>query len=285
MLAPILVKLGVIDPQTFHTEPGRQVSARSPPAAFGGISLDHPLGVEPGTGRDILARLLYGVTLSLFDRRSRRRSSASSIGIVARHHRRLLGRLGRRRLGRLMDLILSFPQILMLLALSPVLIDRMHRVCTCRRRATPRPWSYLILVLGLFGWPVPRPHHPRPGALACASASSSRRPSPSGAKHAADLLQGDPAQPVGADPRLHHADPADRTSSAEAALRFLGVGHQAADADPGHDAHRLGELRCSRTRRSSSSRACSSFIVVLAFNLLGDGLRDALDPKAGRIAA
>ncbi|MFN5840135.1 MAG: ABC transporter permease, partial [Acidimicrobiaceae bacterium] len=31
-----------------------------PKGAFGGISSEHWLGVEPGTGRDILARLLYG---------------------------------------------------------------------------------------------------------------------------------------------------------------------------------------------------------------------------------
>ena len=30
------------------------------------MSLAHPLGVEPRTGRDLLARLLYGARISLF---------------------------------------------------------------------------------------------------------------------------------------------------------------------------------------------------------------------------
>jgi peptide/nickel transport system permease protein len=36
-----------------------------PKGAFGGISTEHWLGVEPGTGRDIFARLIYGARASL----------------------------------------------------------------------------------------------------------------------------------------------------------------------------------------------------------------------------
>ena len=36
-----------------------------PKGAFGGISSEHWLGVEPGTGRDIFARLIYGARASL----------------------------------------------------------------------------------------------------------------------------------------------------------------------------------------------------------------------------
>ena len=66
----------------------------------------------------------------------------------------------------------------------------------------------------------------------------------------------------------------------EAALSFLGVGDPARRRELGRDArrrdadlrHRLVVHALSRARR-----CCST---VLAFNLLGDGLRDALDPKA-----
>jgi ABC-type dipeptide/oligopeptide/nickel transport system permease subunit len=36
-----------------------------PNGAFGGISLAHPLGVEPETGRDVLARIVVGAQYSL----------------------------------------------------------------------------------------------------------------------------------------------------------------------------------------------------------------------------
>ena len=36
-----------------------------PAGRFGGMSWSHPLGVEPGTGRDVLARLVHGARVSL----------------------------------------------------------------------------------------------------------------------------------------------------------------------------------------------------------------------------
>ena len=36
-----------------------------PIGSFGGISGDHWLGVEPQTGRDLFARLVYGARVSL----------------------------------------------------------------------------------------------------------------------------------------------------------------------------------------------------------------------------
>jgi peptide/nickel transport system permease protein len=67
-----------------------------------------------------------------------------------------------------------------------------------------------------------------------------------------------------------------------AGLGFLGPRRAAADAGMGrHDRDRpplparpvVGRRRAGRSRSSSSA---------LGFNLLGDGLRDVLDPKRGR---
>ena len=67
LAAPFLVKFGVIDPFTFNTSDQYLDTTQGgiPHGAFGGISLDHPLGVEPGTGRDVLSRIWYGITFSL----------------------------------------------------------------------------------------------------------------------------------------------------------------------------------------------------------------------------
>ena len=59
-------------------------------------------------------------------------------------------------------------------------------------------------------------------------------------------------------------------------------GRAAADARMGRDARRgaLGHDHRAACRRSFPALAI--FVTVLAFNLLGDGLRDALDPKIER---
>jgi peptide/nickel transport system permease protein len=69
--------------------------------------------------------------------------------------------------------------------------------------------------------------------------------------------------------------------AAEAALGFLGVGIQAPTPS-------LGVILNDSVSYALPDPTyflipgLTVFILVLAFNLLGDGLRDALDPKAGR---
>ena len=67
----------------------------------------------------------------------------------------------------------------------------------------------------------------------------------------------------------------------EVSLSFLGVGVQEPSASWGNMLNQARE----RPRADRRSRGCCScpglaiFITVLAFNFLGDGLRDALDPR------
>src|SRR5690349_21576850 len=56
--APILVKLGVVDPYAINLDTLNDISL--PKGDWWGVSWDHPLGVEPGLGRDVLDRLWYG---------------------------------------------------------------------------------------------------------------------------------------------------------------------------------------------------------------------------------
>ena len=58
--APILVSTGVLDPHTYHDDLLNENTL--PAGKWGGISSDHLLGIEPGTGRDVLARVWYGIT-------------------------------------------------------------------------------------------------------------------------------------------------------------------------------------------------------------------------------
>ena len=53
---------------------------------------------------------------------------------------------------RVIDLVLSFPQTLMLLALSAVLLDAMHDVLHFPA-GTPSSIAFLMIFLSVFGWP------------------------------------------------------------------------------------------------------------------------------------
>ena len=62
--APFLEKFNIIDPYSFNNALV-QAPGSMPTGAMGGISSAHLLGVEPQTGRDLLSRLVSGVTLSM----------------------------------------------------------------------------------------------------------------------------------------------------------------------------------------------------------------------------
>ncbi|MCX6423141.1 MAG: hypothetical protein NTV96_00870 [Actinobacteria bacterium] len=64
IFAPVICGLLGVDPYSFDKE-SISDSGGGPVGTWGGISTEHPLGVEWGTGRDIFAQLLYGLRISL----------------------------------------------------------------------------------------------------------------------------------------------------------------------------------------------------------------------------
>ena len=66
----------------------------------------------------------------------------------------------------------------------------------------------------------------------------------------------------------------------EAALSFLSIGVQPPDASWGTIIHDGQGLLYTRPVRGDRARASQSSLTVLALNVLGDGVRDALDPRA-----
>ena len=70
--------------------------------------------------------------------------------------------------------------------------------------------------------------------------------------------------------------------AAEATLSLPRRRPAAAHAVLGRDARGLRDATSPSTRRYLFIPGTSSFIVVPGFNLLGDAVRDALDPRAGR---
>lgn len=275
VLGPFLVSAHVLDPFTTHQNLIDDNGL--PTGGFGGVSWKHPLGVEPGIGRDTLSRIWYGLSLSLF-------ISASAalfavivgviLGIVAGMSRRWADTL----IGRLVDLVLCFPQTLMLLALSGVLIGfltgSLHIPAGDLAQGT-----YVIFVLGIFGWPsvtriirgqvLSLREREFIDAARLLGASNSR------------LYFKEVLPNLWAPILVQFTLILPAYVSAEAALSYLGISIQPPTPT-------LGNILKSSLGYASGdflyfiAPAFLLVLIVVSFNLLGDGLRDALDPRSSR---
>jgi len=277
ILAPILVKVGVIDPYTPHQNL-LDPALGSIPKHNWGISWHHPLGVEPGLGRDVLSRLWYGITFSLLIALAATIVSmviGTVLGIISGFSRGIVDTL----ISRLVDLTLSFPQTLMLLALSATGVAMFAKILPGNGASAAPNAVYEILVLGLFGWPA-MARLIRGQVLTIREREFIDAARVLGASHgriyfkeilpnlwAPVLVQFTLVMPL--------------YISAEAALSYLGVGIHPPTPT-------LGNVLTDSINYSIGDFFFFLFpalliaIVVLSFNLLGDGLRDALDPKGER---
>lgn len=275
ILAPALYKLGFLDPFTLNQD---LLDPNSLPVGhFGGISGDHWLGVEPGTGRDAMSRLWYGVTFSLAV------ALAGSIltvvagtilGIIAGFSRSWADPV----IGRLIDLTLSFPSTLMLLATHDMVIelltDKLHIP-----QGVMAQGVFVVVVLSVFGWPgiarVIRGQvltiREREFVDAATLLGASRR-----RIYFKEILPN-----VWAPILVQFTLVMPAYISAEAALSYLQVSIKPPTPTLGN------VLRDSLIYAQADfvyffAPALLICIIVVSFNLLGDGLRDALDPKANR---
>jgi ABC-type dipeptide/oligopeptide/nickel transport system permease subunit len=275
IFGPLICRVLHLDPYKFNSELLSD-SGGLPNGHFGGVSMAHPLGVEPLTGRDILARLLYGSRISLFIALTATIISVTigvTVGVIAGYSRGRVDSI----LSRFMDITLAFPLLLVILAMSPVLEQRVAALGVpdgnSARIVT------LILVLSVFGWPYLArlirgqvlSLREREFIEAAISIGSNDRRILS--KELLPNLWG---------PILIYATIAlPGLIGAEATLAFLGV----------------SVLPPTATWGSMLYESVGYFTVdpfyfcvpltmllasVLSFNLLGDALQDALDPKAGR---
>ncbi|HYF73329.1 MAG TPA: ABC transporter permease [Nocardioides sp.] len=276
--APFLVYFGVLDPNGFNKDLVDPSTGGLPVGSYGGVSWDHPFGVEPGTGRDVMSRLLYGVTFSL--------TIALSATVIAIALGTVLGIISGFSggwvdaiIGRAIDLTLSFPQTLMLLALSSMGVATVAKFLPGTESDNIPNGFYVVIVLGLFGWPsiarIIRGQvlsvREREFVDAAVLIGASRR-----RIYFKEILPN-----LWAPLLVTFTLTMPAYISAEAALSFLGVGIIPPTPT-------LGNIL-----RSSINYSIGDFmffftpaflimVIVVSFNLLGDGIRDALDPKAAR---
>ena len=233
-----------------------------PPAWQEGGSLTHLLGTD-AIGRDILSRLMYGARLSLSIGVAVVAISVAvgiTLGLIAGFFRGVL----EIAIMRLMDVILTLPSLLLAIVivaiLGPGLINAMLAVA--------------IVVL---------PHYVRITRAAVISEISRDYVTAARVSGAGTLrLMFREVLPNCAAPLIVQASLGVSTAILDAAaLGFLGLGAQPPSPEWGT---MLADARefVLRAWWVVTFPGLAILAAVLAFNLLGDGLRDALDPKLKR---
>ncbi|MDY6964078.1 MAG: ABC transporter permease subunit [Pseudorhizobium pelagicum] len=233
-----------------------------PPVWMEGGSFTYLLGTDP-VGRDILSRLIYGAQYSLFIGVFVTTLSLTSgilIGVIAGYYRGWIDTV----IMRLMDIILAFPSLLLALVLvailGPGLINGMIAIA---------------LVL--------QPHFVRLTRAAVMTEKSRDYVTASRLAGAGPLrLMFKTILPNCTAPLIVQATLSFSNAILDAAaLGFLGMGAQPPAPEWGT---MLAEARefILRAWWVVTFPGLAILITVLAINLMGDGLRDALDPKLKR---
>jgi peptide/nickel transport system permease protein len=246
-----------------------------PKGAFSGLGLSHPLGVEPGSGRDILALIISGARVSMFIALAATLLAmvlGVGLGTVAGYSGGWLDTA----ISRLMDLMLAFPVLLFSIALL-VIFQNVGSVGPLHGQTLTI--TALILIIGGFGWAYPA-RIIRGQVLSLREKEFVEAARSLGAKNGRILFK--ELLPNLVAPILVYSTLIIPTTIlAEAALSFLGVGIQP-------PASSWGKMLSQAIPTAQVNPfyvivpGMAIFITVLAFNLFGDGLRDAFDPKSSR---
>jgi peptide/nickel transport system permease protein len=243
-----------------------------PIGSFGGISLAHPFGVEPENGRDLLARIVVGAQYSLliaFLSTLLAVTIGTFFGVVAGY----VGGWVDSLIARTMDVFLAFPLLVFALALVGVIPSSAFGLSGNSLRI-----GVLIFVIGFFAWPY-MGRIIRGQTLSLREREFVDAARSLGARTPYILFK--ELLPNLVAPILVYSTLLIPTNILfEAALSYLGVGLYVPTPT-------WGQMLSSAVQNGyyyidpefMLLPGLTIFITVLAFNLFGDGLRDALDPK------
>jgi peptide/nickel transport system permease protein len=244
----------------------------TPIGPWGGISLAHPFGVQPLNGRDLLARIVDGAPYSLgigFVATLLAVVIGVIMGIIAGYYGGWVDLV----IAFLMDVFLAFPLIVFAIAMIGVIPNSAFGLSGNNLRI-----GLLIFVIGFFAWPYM-------GRIIRGQVLSLRE---------REFV--DAARSIGArgpyilfrellpnlwGPILVYATLLIPTNILfEAALDYLGVGLVPPTPSWGQ---MLADAVTNQYYQLDPMYmiipGLAIFLTVMAFNLFGDGLRDALDPK------
>jgi peptide/nickel transport system permease protein len=267
LCAPLLARLEGQSPYVYHLDLLDDARGNAPRGALGGVSTQHWFGVEPLTGRDLFTIVLYGLRTSLLVGIVAT-AIAVTVGLAVGLTAAYFGGITDTVLSRFMDVMFAFPGLIFMIALTALVPDSLPRVLV------------VIGVIAVFGW--------------TAIARVIRGQATSLVNREFVLA----ARSLGAGWRwivLHELLPnlvstvivfatlsVPAAVGTEAALSFLGVGIPPPSPD-------LGRSISDSIPWVQSDvmfllfPAGLLFLAVLGFNLFGDGIRDALDPRTPKI--
>lgn len=281
ILAPVLVAIEGQDPNTTNTGPevlDNFYTPGLPLPQYMYPSAEHWLGVEPGLGRDLFARLAYGARVSLVIALLATLVSVV-LGTVLGAAAGYFGGKIDMVISRIMDLFLAFPHLLLVLSIAPILQSRLAG--TALGSGSFVPIASLVIVLGFFGWAY-LARVVRGQVLTIRQQEFIDAAQSYGSSHRSMIFKQVIPNVTGV--VLVYATMMIPTNiTAEAALSFLGVGVK--DPTPSWG-QMLNAAQAGNWYLSDpwflAVPSIALIITVLSFNLLGDALRDALDPKSSR---
>jgi ABC-type dipeptide/oligopeptide/nickel transport system permease subunit len=272
VLVAIVGPLLVQNPDTYHANLINPTFSR-PNGPWGGISLAHPFGVEPETGRDVLSRIVNGARYSLLIALL---ATVLAVvlgvffGIVAGY----FGGWVDSAIARTMDVFLAFPLLVFAIALVGVVPSTAFGLSGNGLRI-----ALLVFVIGFFNWPY-MGRIIRGQTLSLREREFVDAARSIGARGPYILARELLPNLVG--PILVYSTLLIPTNILfEAALSYLGVGIIPPTPSWGQmlsEAVTNGYYYIDPMFMIIPGMAI--FLTVLAFNLLGDGLRDALDPRS-----
>jgi len=137
--APLLVKISGYGPLEFDQDAVDPNLGGIPLGAAGGMGADHWFGVEPGNGRDLFARIVYGARVSMLIAISATLLT-TFLGVV---FGLIAGYFGGRVdmvVSRVMEFLMAFPALIFMIAVLSALPAENRQFL-------------LVLVISFFGWP------------------------------------------------------------------------------------------------------------------------------------
>jgi peptide/nickel transport system permease protein len=268
LAAPLIVKLAGV-PGPYVQNPGALDAFGSPT----GPGAAHPFGVDQ-LGRDVFARVVYGTRVSLevgLIGTAIATLIGTLVGLLAGYYRGLTDTL----LSRAIDVVLCFPLLLVGLGLGAACSVR-----GCVKGAIQPGTSTIVAIVALFNWTYIA-RIVRGQVLSLREQEFVEASRSLGASGARIVLR--EILPNLTAPLIVYASLLIPVNILiEAALSFLGVGVRAPTAS-------WGQMLAEATPIFNSAwwymlfPGLALLLTVLAFNLLGDGLQDALNPRTGQI--